>query len=206
LTSIIIPTTCNYAAVKRVKRCIEETTKCGSYELLVVDTTPQFLGCVKSINTGLKEAVGDVLVLMNDDCQPQANWLPPLISAIERGATLCSAQWQYARLGGHCLAMPRDTYERYGGFDERYRHWCADHHLEMIISQDGGWIGQVPESNVVHDPWDEHRIHYRRSLYQEKSGLPNTGQWYLEDQATFEAYWGTIVPSDFWDPDWQRGI
>jgi glycosyltransferase involved in cell wall biosynthesis len=202
LTSIIVPTVFNGRAIERVTKLVKAHTD-EPHELIVIDTTPDALGYVTTANRGLAQAEGDILVVLNDDCQPQPNWLCPLISAIESGVWLCSPLWKYARLGGHCLAFPRACYEATGGFDTRYRHWCADHHLELTVADMGKPMRQVRESNVVHDPNDPLRLHYRRSQGLPGSeDLPNTGEWYLEDQAVYESIWGERHIQDGWPEDW----
>lgn len=203
-TSIIIPTVFNDAAVQRCINAIKEHTKLP-YELIVMDNGSEARGCVHALNQGLRAADGDVLVCMNDDCIPQPGWLTPLHLAIAFGAWLCCPQWKYARIAGHCMVFTREAYEFTGGFNEMYRHWNADHHFEVELAQAGKPICQCPNSIVLHDPNDPLRIHYRRSMYQEESGLPNTGEWYNIDNAKFHEHWQGVVPSDFWPDGWAEG-
>lgn len=206
LTSIVVPTVFNDEAVARVTRLTKANTG-PSYELIVVDNGSKARGCVVASNQGLAAARGEVLVVMNDDCQPQPGWLEPLLAAVKDGVWLCSPRWRFARLGGHCLCFPREAYEATGGYDERYRHTNADHHLEMTIAELGKPICQVPQSEVLHDPGDPMRIHHR---FASKTGnweiLPNTGAWYLEDQAVFESIWGDKRPQDYWPEDWGETV
>jgi hypothetical protein len=161
---------------------------------------------VRSYNKGLAQAKGDILVCMNDDCRPGAGWLEPLVAAIEQeGLWLASPGWRHARTAGHCMCFPRAAYDLTGGFDERYRHWCADQVFELTLIDSGKPIRQVSESNVYHDPGDFNRINYRKSA---KVGnweeLPNTGQWYNEDQAVYESIWGKRTVMDHWPEDWTK--
>lgn len=202
LTSIVIATALNPEAVTRVTRCAEENTP-ENHELIIVDTSPEALGCVKSFNKGMAQAQGDVLIAMNDDCQPRAGWLLPLLDAVDRGIALTSPRWPVARLAGHCLVIPRSTWTRFGPFDERYRHWCADHHLEMLVSDAGLLVGQVYDSVVDHDPSDPLRMHYRKSAFiGNYADIPNTGQWYLEDQAVYESIWDGRYIMSHWGPNY----
>lgn len=204
LTSIVVPSVFNDAAVQRCVEAIKAQTV-QDYELIIVDNGGEARGCVRGFNQGCAAARGDVLVMMNDDCVPMAGWLEPLLAKITAGVWLCSPQWQYARLGGHCLAMPRECYETVGGLDERYRHWCADHHLELQVVDLAKPICQVPASTVLHNPDDPLRIHYRKSAFVgNHEQLPNTGQWYLEDQAVFESIWGERRPADHYPQDWTQ--
>lgn len=208
-TSIIIATVFNDDAVHRAVAAIKANTG-PSYELIVMDNGSEARGCVHAFNQGLRAADGDVLVCMNDDCVPADGWLEPLVDAIEsRGAWLCCPAHHFARMAGHCMAFSRAAYEFTGGFDERYRHWSADHHFEIVLAEAGKPICQVPESIVHHHPDDIHRIHWRKSSFQgNHDQLPNTGQWYLEDNATFHEFWQGKVPSDYWPgpspEDWVR--
>lgn len=196
LTSIVVPTVFNDDTVRRGVAAIKATTG-PPFELIVVDNGSEARGCVAASNQGLAAARGDMLVVMNDDCVPQPGWLEPLIAAVESGVWLCSPRWQHARLGGHCLAMPRACYRATGGFDERFRHWCGDQDLELRVHHLGKPIRQVRESVVLHEPDDPARIHYRSSA---KVGnwerLPNTGAWYLEDMEVWRSTWGERTPHE----------
>jgi len=200
-TSIIVPTFANDEAVRRVTRLVKENTP-SSYELIVVDNGSSARGYVATCNQGMAAGRGDVLVLMNDDCQPQPGWLGPLVDAVRRGIWLCSPDWPSARLAGHCLVLSREAYEYTAGLDERYVHTNADHHLEMTLARASVPICQVPESHVLHLAEDPLRIHYRKSCFLgNHEQLPNTGQMYLDDQATFESIWGDDRPRNYWPGD-----
>jgi glycosyltransferase involved in cell wall biosynthesis len=195
MVSIVVPSFKNHPALFRVMRAIEPTTP-GDYEIIAVDQG-RARGCVSATNQGLRAAKGDVLVMMNDDCIPADGWLGPLLAEIEAGAWLVGPDWRYARLAGHCTAMSRACYEATGGLDERFRHWCADHDLELRVADMGGVIRQAVESHVTHEYNDPNRIHHRATTHTGNwEELPNVGQWYLDDMEVYRSIWGTRTIHD----------
>lgn len=202
LTSIVIPTFANHTALARCLYAIRAQTD-QEHETIIVDQGTG-RGCVEATNQGLRAARGDVLVMMNDDCVPESGWLAPLLSAIDDGAWLVSPRWVHARLGGHCLAMPRVCYETLGPLEERFCHWYADQDYELKVADLGKPIRQVGESVVSHSAEDPMRIHYR---FSSKTGnweeLPNVGQWYLEDSEVWRSIWGERTPHEL--PGYEDG-
>jgi GT2 family glycosyltransferase len=101
-------------------------------------------------NRGAAEARGEVLVFLDDDCAPVADWLDALdqvlvespgagvggrtVNALPRNLWSCASQtlidylYEYYNTGSHTdpmfttsnLALPRSEFERMGGFDERF--------------------------------------------------------------------------------------
>ncbi|GAB4361718.1 MAG: hypothetical protein Kow00128_00770 [Deltaproteobacteria bacterium] len=116
--SIIIPV---YNQLSFTKRCLEtlaeNTGEEPPWEVVVVDDastdgTASYLadladrivvvrnpvngGFSRACNTGARTARGEYLVFLNNDTEPQAGWLPPLLAEVEAGrAEICGARLLY---------------------------------------------------------------------------------------------------------------
>ena len=102
--SIVVPL---FNKVELTRACVAsvvEHTAPGTYELVLVDNastdeTPAFcaslpddvvvirnqenLGFARASNQGAEAATGDHLVFLNNDTEPWAGWLPPLLAALD---------------------------------------------------------------------------------------------------------------------------
>jgi GT2 family glycosyltransferase len=54
-------------------------------------------------------------------------------------------------LSGACLALPRATWERVGGFPEHFFMYCEDVDLSLRLRLFGGQLAVVPDAKVRHD-------------------------------------------------------
>ena len=57
------------------------------YLNLVVITNKKNLGFARACNIGAKAAKGKYILFLNNDTEPQSNWLPPLIEILEKDST-----------------------------------------------------------------------------------------------------------------------
>jgi len=195
LTTVVIPTFKNHESLWRAVHLLEEHTD-SEYELLIIDQGFA-RGYVAAANQGLRAATGDLLVVLTDDCLPQPGWLSPMVKAAQEGVWLMGPDWRAARLGGHCLGLTRECWVATGGFDGRFRHYCADHDLELRVTDHGKPVRQVTDSHVTHDTDGEARIYNRVSRHTGNwRELPNVGQWYLDDMQTYTEIWGGRVPHE----------
>lgn len=72
----------------------------------------------------------------------------------EAGAPVSGAPAQPADVGfvsGACLAVPRPTWERLGGFSEHFFMYCEDVDLSLRLRLAGGRLAVIPEARVIHD-------------------------------------------------------
>lgn len=135
-------------------------------------------------NAGVRAARGDVIVFIDSDCVPEAEWLSALTAPILEGAESITAgsvrslegpsihdrQWEAgtsARRYLHeaptlNLAVARETMERHGGFDESLR-FGSDIELTGRMVAAGARIRYVPEAVVLHE-WGGVRANVRRAL------------------------------------------
>lgn len=195
LASIVIPTWRNPEAVNRCLAAIAANTP-EPHEILIIDNGVTPRGCVAASNQGLRAARGDMLVVLNDDCQPQPGWLGALSRELEQGHWMWGCEWRYALMSGHCLCLSREGYEHLGGFDERYIHWNADHDLELRAYHAGHPPVQNPNAHVVHDPADPLRAHNLHGHVSPQAAP--IGPWQTQDQETFVSIWGDERPADHW--------
>lgn len=58
---------------------------------------------------------------------------------------------EVAFLSGACMAVPRATWEKHGGFPESFFMYCEDVDLSLRLRLRGGAIAVIPAARVAHD-------------------------------------------------------
>ena len=128
------------------------------------------LGPAANRNHGARQASGDWIAFVDDDCEPGAGWLAGLENAARGGAeviegkTECPGrrdtpfQEHVENLTGGTLiscnfAMRRDAFFKSGGFDEDFREaYYEDTELAWRIRKCGLRVVFAPEAVVIHQP------------------------------------------------------
>lgn len=91
--SLVIPT----RAQAKLKPCLDAIVKhTDDYELIIVEGDDGFTA---KINRGIKQAKGDYIVLLHDDCIVTKGWADEL-----------------AEVGSFCLGELNDKFDSWGGF------------------------------------------------------------------------------------------
>jgi glycosyltransferase involved in cell wall biosynthesis len=125
-------------------------------------------------NSGWREAQGDVVAFIDDDCTPHPGWLEALLrstdgpNAVLQGPV--APMPDQARhplshtieVGGPTMlfisaniAYPRSLLARLGGFDERFRRACGeDAELGARATKAGALVRFVPDALVYHEVRD----------------------------------------------------
>lgn len=146
-------------------------------------------------NHGARTATGDWLAFVDDDCQPQPDWLTALARAsgdvdvvegctMAPGATDSPFEEHVENLHGGVLwscnfAIRRDVFERLGGFDEHFLEAGGeDMELAWRVAQAGLRVRFAPDALVHHPPrhigwrglWRRTWMIRWMSLYRLKTG------------------------------------
>lgn len=90
-------------------------------------------GFPEAANTGFEEAMGDILILSNNDIQFTRGWLEAIIEPLNQGYdishivvsdsdALVLNEITEDEYFGSLWAMTRRVYEKLGGFDERFKN------------------------------------------------------------------------------------
>jgi GT2 family glycosyltransferase len=146
----------------------------------VVVRNPQNLGFAAGANAGAAAATGDLLVFLNPDATPAPGFAEAIRSPrgdwaawmglVRAGDEINSSggvihftgiAWagqasptgprQVAFASGACLALPRATWERSGGFAASYFMYQEDVELSLRLRLAGGRLGVEPAAVVDHD-------------------------------------------------------
>jgi len=120
-------------------------------------------------NSGARAATGDWLAFVDDDCEPQPNWLAALVQAggdadvvegrvVAPGATDSPFEEHVENLHGDLLwscnlAVRRDVFERLGGFDEDFLEAGGeDMEFAWRVARAGLRVRFAPDALVHHPP------------------------------------------------------
>lgn len=154
---------------------VNETTSVCSYSILnTIENYSLYLepyvGYNKSLNNGAKQGDSEYIAFCNNDLKFQKGWLPPLLKALETyhsvspWCPLTHKQWWgkakpskpfSSYQSGKCVAgwfimMKRKTWERIGGFDERFTFWYCDDSYAQQLKRIGMRHALIPNSIVHH--------------------------------------------------------
>lgn len=190
--SVVIPTYnhCNDLLVPCVES-IKKYTDLTDVEVIVVangcrDNTREYvnslgspfklvwfdegLGYTKAANAGIREAVGEVIILLNNDVellpQERHTWIKylcdPLKDNIGMTTPLKLWDWSVDRKFAvfFCVAIPRKMFDKLGLLNEEYSPGgCEDIEFSIKVEELGYRVIQVPdEINVVRDGLNVNRF------------------------------------------------
>ena len=131
--SVVIPTRDRAASLARCLAALESQTSTGTLEILVVDDGSQNLpqvveavgrsqrarlvrgegkGPAAARNRGAREARGQTLLFVDDDCEPSPDWAHILLGALATGADAAAGRTVNARPGDR-LAEASQTIANY---------------------------------------------------------------------------------------------
>lgn len=150
----------------------------GTQKLKIIENKKN-LGFVKSVNRGVQEAVGEIIVLLNNDVAPTKNFLKPILPYFKNqkifAVSFCEPQFSWAKaafingfivhgLGerqdkpyisfwasGGSAAFSRELWEKLGGMDPVYHpfYW-EDIDLSYRAAKRGWEIWWEPAAVVYH--------------------------------------------------------
>ena len=146
--------------------CIESINRTSQCNIIV----EPFDGYNKSLNEGAKKGSAKYIAFCNNDLIFHVNWLIPLIDALDVYDSVspwCPSthdQWwksvtpvkNYSSYEvGKCIAgwfimMKRETWEKIGGFDERFEFWYADNSYGEQLKNLKLRHALIPASKVTH--------------------------------------------------------
>ncbi|HZO58587.1 MAG TPA: glycosyltransferase [Solirubrobacterales bacterium] len=144
--TVVIPTL--DATSGQAQRCvasIKEHTGVDHEVVLVHNAMPP-QGFTAPVNSGIRAARGDYVVVMNDDVCVLAGWWPPLRTALDEGAF---ASFPVTQDGFHrndftgwCFAISRETVARFGHsaedfFDPQFKVWYQDRDFLLRLCEAG---------------------------------------------------------------------
>jgi GT2 family glycosyltransferase len=211
--SVIIPT---YNGASRIAACLEALLgqhAQASFEIIVVDDgsaddTPAVVqrfaprvrlirqanaGPAAARNHGVREASGDVVLFIDDDCIAQPDWLAKMLApfadgqiAGAKGAYLTRQRQLTARfvqveyeekydcllrnryidfIDTYSAAFRRDVFVASGGYDERFATACVeDQEFSFRLAAAGHKMVFIPDARVWHTHVPTVRGYWRKKL------------------------------------------
>lgn len=118
----------------------------GQYdELIIVDSKTD--SYTKKVNDGLKKATGDYLIVGSDDVYITKGTLRDLPNETKVTFPLINDQ---PKSFGVLFCIPRNIYDKIGGFDEIYTIYCSDNDYLMTMQQNNVVYENNSSINFVH--------------------------------------------------------
>jgi cysteinyl-tRNA synthetase len=114
----------------------------------------QRLGWADAVNLGLRQARGQIVVLLDTSIEPTGDFLSPLLSTFDDASVGLAGPWgvtsadgrqfddapagEVDAIEGYCLAIRREALQQIGGFDHRFRFYRnADLDLSFAVRANG---------------------------------------------------------------------
>ncbi|MBI3955715.1 glycosyltransferase family 2 protein [Candidatus Gottesmanbacteria bacterium] len=124
-------------------------------------------GFAGSVNIGVKEAKGEIVVLLNTDVRPEANFLSPLLPHFDDPSVFAVGCMEKSLEGGKTLLRGRGEAKWEKGF---YIHWRGEVHqptTAWVAGGSGAFRKSVWEKlggmDAIYDPfyWEDIDLSYR---------------------------------------------
>lgn len=184
--SILIPS----LRSERLKECvnaIKENTK-ERHEILV---NTDIGGTYQAVRKMYKEAKGEYIVHIPDDCTPLKDWLEEPLEMMKRNTGLYEVairsrnEWDIHK--EHCyfgkpfaafICMRKDDIDSVGGLiDERYSSFYGDPDLSMRVWNNGGNVEYTQNPLIHYYDKEDYIKSYNKSLYEEKDKQAFMSKW-----------------------------
>ena len=115
-------------------------------EIIIISSKLSSLS--QKINKGFKMG-GDYIIITNDDVELLTGDINDLCIPNTVTSPLVNGEGQ--PFFGHIFCVPKNIYEKTGGYDENYKHaWFDDTDFVMTLSKHGIPMQSVPSVNVFH--------------------------------------------------------
>lgn len=144
---------------KLLSKCLDSLTRTDQPVQIIVETAVN-QSYAKTLNKGLAKAEGDYIIISNNDIIAPWHYAERLIDTLKEtgAAAVCATESDTATIDtrgeineitrgffGSFWAMPRSTYDEFGGYDEQYEpylfedtdYWMTLLQAEKTIVQDG---------------------------------------------------------------------
>jgi len=128
------------------------------------------LGYVKTTNIGLRAATGDVIIVGNSDLVFSHGWFDSLVDLLptydiaalrtSEGGRIEGTEDRIEEDGrfGPLFAIKRSAYEKLGGLDERFVHFCSDNDYRRRAIQAGLRVGMNHRFLLEHGSKGTYRL------------------------------------------------
>ncbi|MFH1663560.1 MAG: glycosyltransferase family A protein [archaeon] len=144
----------NDASKDNTKKVLE---KFSNMKKITVINNEKEKGPCAARNQGIKFAKNDLIIVMDDDCIPEKNWLKTMIKGFDSDKVGMVSG--YSIHGGTSTAFSRKALDKTGLYDEKYFYYREDTDLVFRIMDAGFEIKQV-NAKYFHD----HKIEKPESL------------------------------------------
>jgi len=134
----------NDASKDNTKKVLE---KFNDKKLTVINNEKEKGPCTAR-NQGIKLAKKEIIIIMDDDCIPEKNWLKTMISGFD--SDKIGMVSGYSLHGGTSTGFSKKALEKTGLYDEKYFYYREDTDLVFRILDAGYEIKQV-DARYLHD-------------------------------------------------------
>lgn len=135
----------NDASKDNTKKVLEKFKK--EKKIKIVNNEKEKGPC-KARNQGIELTKNDFVIIMDDDCIPEKNWLKTMVSGFDSDKVGMVSG--YSLHGGTSTAFSRKALEKTGLYDEEYFYYREDTDLVFRIMDAGFTVKQV-DAKYVHE-------------------------------------------------------
>ncbi len=173
------------------------------------------LGCVKGYNRAFREATGEWIIWLNDDCEVMPNFDAAAIGFMEANRKIGLGALHYSEDSGPfhvnsawgCIyanfgIIRKSLGTQVGFFDEDLEMYGCDNSLTLRVLLAGFGVAGIADSQVIHHSVkDSHRIENQRSRREDNEILTRK---YMPHRAEWTAVYRENFIDDGTDP-WIHG-
>lgn len=213
VSSIVDSTTVDWEMV--VADASDTTMSSRDPRIRILAEKPR-LGCVKGYNRAFREARGEWVIWLNDDCEVVQGYDVESIALMEANPTIGLGALHYSENGGpfhvnsawHALyanfgIIRRELGDQLGWFDEDLTMYGNDNSLTCRVLMAGFGVADIPKARILHHAIDDaERLRNKQYQYRDNAVIQHK---YLPHQPKWIAtYLKHRLPND--TEPWPHGI
>lgn len=131
--------------------------KFGREKKIVAINQPRSYPC-RARNNGIKKSKNEFVVIMDDDCIPEKNWLQSLIDGFS--SPKIGFVSSYDLYGGTSTAFRKKILDKVGGYDEEYGYYREDTDLVFRVIEKG-FEAKLVKADFLH----EHKMENPKGIF-----------------------------------------
>lgn len=174
------------------------------------------LGCTKGYNRAFREARGEWVIWLNDDCEIESGCAENAIAFMERHSQIGLGALHYSENGGpfHCNQawgclyanfgiLRRELGDKIGWFDDSLEMYGCDNSLTFRVLLAGKGVADIPDARVLHhSEQDDNRRENQANRLRDNQTLQRK---YMPERHAWLATYKRLLPAESQTQPWNHG-